>query len=69
MALSEDYLREHTIGELKPRSGPILLAAYDPKWADRFQDEANRIRSTLGKLALQIEHVGSTSVPDLPAKP
>jgi GrpB-like predicted nucleotidyltransferase (UPF0157 family) len=67
--LSEDYLRAHTIGELKPLSSPILLVAYDPTWPDRFQHEAERIRRGLGEQALRIEHVGSTSVPGLPAKP
>jgi len=67
--LSEHYLRTHTIGELKPLSAPILLVAYDPTWPDRFQHEAERIRRALGEQALRIEHVGSTSVPGLPAKP
>jgi GrpB-like predicted nucleotidyltransferase (UPF0157 family) len=34
-----------------------------------FEREANRIRAALGNKALQIEHVGSTSVPGLCAKP
>ncbi len=68
-ASKEDYLRAHTIGELKPLSAPILLVAYDPTWPDRFQQEAGRIRRALGGQALCIEHVGSTSVPGLPAKP
>jgi GrpB-like predicted nucleotidyltransferase (UPF0157 family) len=67
--LSEDYLRTYTIGELKPLSAPILLVAYDPTWPDRFQLEAERIRRALGERALRIEHVGSTSVQGLPAKP
>ena len=67
--LSEDYLKAHTIGELKPLSAPILLVAYDPAWPGRFEHEAERIRRTLGKKALRVEHVGSTSVPGLPAKP
>jgi len=67
--LSEDHLRTHTIGELKPLSGPILLAAYNPTWADRFQHEAQIIRNALGEQALRIEHVGSTSIPGLAAKP
>jgi len=67
--LSEDYLKAHTIGELKPLSAPVLLVAYDPKWPDRFRHEAEKIRRALGKQALRIEHVGSTSVPGLPAKP
>jgi GrpB-like predicted nucleotidyltransferase (UPF0157 family) len=67
--LTEDYLRKHTIGEPKPLSGPILIADYDPDWPLQFQAEAGKITAALGPRALQIEHVGSTSVPDLPAKP
>ena len=67
--LSEEYLRAHTIGELRPLSGPICIVDYDPEWPRRFELEANRIRSALGSRVLLIEHVGSTSVPDLPAKP
>lgn len=68
-ALSEDYLRANTVGELKPLSGPIQLVDYDPNWPRRFKDEAGRIARILGERALRIEHVGSTSVPGLPAKP
>jgi GrpB-like predicted nucleotidyltransferase (UPF0157 family) len=67
--LSEKYLREHTVGELKPLSAPICLMDYDPQWPRKFQDEAQRIQIAVGELALRIEHVGSTSVPDLSAKP
>jgi GrpB-like predicted nucleotidyltransferase (UPF0157 family) len=42
---------------------------YDPEWPYRFQREAETLRSVLGEYALRIEHVGSTAVPDLPAKP
>lgn len=42
---------------------------YDPKWPKLFDREANRIRLVLGNKALRIEHVGSTSVPGLCAKP
>ena len=54
---------------MKPLSGRILLVDYDPRWADLFEREAARIRAALAKEALRIEHVGSTSVPGLPAKP
>jgi GrpB-like predicted nucleotidyltransferase (UPF0157 family) len=42
---------------------------YDPLWPEVFQREAARIRTLLGCRVLQIEHTGSTSVPDLAAKP
>lgn len=67
--LSEDYLREHTVDELRPLSGPIRLVNYDSEWPHMFEREAERIRAALGSRALRIEHVGSTSVPELPAKP
>jgi GrpB-like predicted nucleotidyltransferase (UPF0157 family) len=66
---SEDYLRANTIGELRPQSAPILLVPYDAAWPDRFEREARKIRGALGEKALRIEHVGSTSVPGLRAKP
>jgi len=67
--LSDDYLRAHTVGELERRSSPIRIVDYDPEWPHRFECEANRIRSALGERASRIEHVGSTSIPGLPAKP
>jgi GrpB-like predicted nucleotidyltransferase (UPF0157 family) len=66
---SEEEIRAHTIGELKPLSSRIQLVDYDPQWPTLFAREADRIRSVLGGLALRIEHVGSTSVPGLAAKP
>jgi GrpB-like predicted nucleotidyltransferase (UPF0157 family) len=65
----EEELRAFTIGELQPLAGPIVLAEYDRGWPQLFRREADRIRATLGERALQIEHVGSTSVPGLAAKP
>lgn len=65
----EDELRAFTVGELQPLAGPIVLADYDPEWPVLFEREAARIRTILGERALRIEHVGSTSVPGLAAKP
>jgi GrpB-like predicted nucleotidyltransferase (UPF0157 family) len=66
---TEDELRAVTIGPLTPLSEPIVLANYDPGWPELFEREVERIRAALGEAALQIEHVGSTSVPGLAAKP
>ena len=66
---SDEELQKLTVGELKPHNAPITLVEYDPGWPELFEREANRIRSVLGSKALQIEHVGSTSVPGLCAKP
>jgi GrpB-like predicted nucleotidyltransferase (UPF0157 family) len=65
----EDEIRAYTIGELKPLTAPIIVSDYDPRWPELFEREATRIRSILGDRVKLLEHAGSTSVPDLPAKP
>jgi GrpB-like predicted nucleotidyltransferase (UPF0157 family) len=49
--------------------GPISLAESDPAWVEQYAQEEERIRGALGARALQVEHVGSTAVPGLAAKP
>jgi GrpB-like predicted nucleotidyltransferase (UPF0157 family) len=49
--------------------GRISLAEPDPAWAEWYASEERRIRTALGPRALAVEHVGSTSVPGLAAKP
>ncbi len=66
---SDAEIAAYTIGEIKPLDAPINLAEYDPAWPTFFQREAQRIREALGDCVLQLEHVGSTSVPELAAKP
>lgn len=66
---NDEKLREVVVGELKPHNAQITLLDYDPKWPELFEREAKRIYSILGDKVLQLEHVGSTSVPGLCAKP
>jgi GrpB-like predicted nucleotidyltransferase (UPF0157 family)/ADP-ribose pyrophosphatase YjhB (NUDIX family) len=47
----------------------VEIAEYDPAWPERFRALADRAASALGDLVLAVEHVGSTSVPGLAAKP
>ncbi|PSQ05458.1 GrpB family protein [Halobacteriales archaeon QS_4_69_31] len=47
----------------------IEVVDYDPEWPERFERERERIAPVVGNLVLRIEHVGSTSVPGLAAKP
>jgi len=47
----------------------IEIAPYDPAWPALFAAEAARIRESFGLQAMRIEHVGSTAVPGLAAKP
>src|SRR5215472_15585254 len=65
---AEEILRAQ-VGQLKPHNATINLVEYDPSWPLLFERESGRIRETLGPAALKVEHVGSTSVPGLMAKP
>jgi GrpB-like predicted nucleotidyltransferase (UPF0157 family) len=47
----------------------ITIADYGPSWPDRYAAWHDKLRAALGATAVRIEHVGSTSVPGLPAKP
>ena len=47
----------------------IEIVDYDPGWPSKFETHRGIIAGALGSSALQIEHIGSTSVPDLAAKP
>jgi GrpB-like predicted nucleotidyltransferase (UPF0157 family) len=68
--MSEEQIRAaHVTGEARIHDAPIHLAEYDPAWPGLFRREEERIRRALGATAVQIEHVGSTSVPGLAAKP
>ena len=69
MPTTDDELQKNTVGELKPHNAPITLVEYDSSWPELFEQESNQIHSVLGSKALQIEHVGSTSIPGLCAKP
>ena len=57
------------VGALTPYAVPVVVEDYDPAWPVLFQQEHDAIRGALGPTALTVEHVGSTSVPGLPAKP
>ena len=67
--LREANLDAVTVGERKRLDGPVMLSEYDPSWPELYAREEERIRAALGDRALLVEHVGSTSVPGLPAKP
>lgn len=48
---------------------PIELVDYDPEWKTIFQQEKERILKKIGDDILRIEHFGSTSIPNIKAKP
>ncbi len=51
------------------RRFPIYLAEYDPCWPQLYEAEADSLREQFGKLIVRTEHIGSTAVPGLAAKP
>ncbi|MDE1480052.1 GrpB family protein [Xenorhabdus bovienii] len=53
----------------KPAEEVIGVVAYNPEWVATWQQLSESIKKTLGNIVLHIEHVGSTAVPGLAAKP
>jgi GrpB-like predicted nucleotidyltransferase (UPF0157 family) len=51
-----------------PKPEPVTIVSYDPTWPQRYDTLAERIRLAVGEHVLDVEHVGSTSVPGLAAK-
>ncbi|SHF19410.1 GrpB domain, predicted nucleotidyltransferase, UPF0157 family [Seinonella peptonophila] len=66
---TDEELQKNIVGKLEPHNAQITLVEYDHQWPELFNFEAKRIHSILGQKAVRIEHVGSTSVPGLCAKP
>jgi GrpB-like predicted nucleotidyltransferase (UPF0157 family) len=70
----EDITRHHDEGEVvyvgaRPTSYTLRIVEPDPAWAQRYAVLAADVLAALGDEALDIQHVGSTAVPGLPAKP
>jgi hypothetical protein len=66
-APQHDAREVELIGGIETRE--LVLVPYDASWTNRFQAERRRITEALGPTARQIEHIGSTAVPGLSAKP
>lgn len=66
---SEGQILAAAVGERRPLNGAIYLAPYDPAWPSMFARLKQRVQAALEDDALLLEHVGSTSVPGLSAKP
>lgn len=58
----------HVIGPERA-ADPIEIVPYDPGWSVKFEDMRARLAAGLGPEAVRIEHVGSTAIPGLAAKP
>jgi GrpB-like predicted nucleotidyltransferase (UPF0157 family) len=62
-------LAQVTVGPVERLSGRIVLSDYDPAWRVGYEREAACVMGALGDRVVRLEHVGSTSVPGLAAKP
>jgi GrpB-like predicted nucleotidyltransferase (UPF0157 family) len=67
--MDDEQILAASVGEPPPEYRQVVLAEYDPWWPVLFEEAAERIRGALGDAVLQLDHVGSTSVPGLAAKP
>ena len=67
--VSDEDLQRVRLEPLTPHQGTITLVESDPTWPALFDREAVRVRGALGPAVMQLEHVGSTSVPGLVATP
>jgi GrpB-like predicted nucleotidyltransferase (UPF0157 family) len=61
------YPGRELIGGFEHRK--ILIADYSQSWPERFERERARIARVLGPALIRIDHIGSTSIPGLAAKP
>lgn len=67
--LSDEYIQKVIVNGNVEHNQTIQLNPYDEKWPALFEREKERILKILKDKALMIEHIGSTSVPGLMAKP
>src|SRR5439155_16756308 len=50
-------------------SESLVIADYDPRWPEMFEEERTRVLEAIGQWVNEVEHCGSTAVPGLAAKP
>ena len=62
-----DVTTVELVGGVEKRS--LVIVDHDPTWPRTYAEHEERIRRALGPAAVQVEHIGSTSVPGLAAKP
>ena len=69
VAAYDESLAKSYVGKPPELKSKIEIVDYDPAWPALYEREEVRIRAALGERVVRLEHVGSTSVPTLPAKP
>jgi GrpB-like predicted nucleotidyltransferase (UPF0157 family) len=51
------------------RPARVVIEDYDERWPSQYAEEAERIASAIGDALVALEHIGSTAIPGMPAKP
>jgi GrpB-like predicted nucleotidyltransferase (UPF0157 family)/predicted kinase len=67
--LTPEETVEEILAQTTSTASPIVVTAYDDDWPLCFEEIARPVRDAVAELGAQVEHVGSTSVPGLAAKP
>jgi len=65
----DEMAAAHVSGAATVHNDTVYLAPYDPTWPAQYAVEEAKIRAALGDGAFVLEHVGSTSIPGMSAKP
>jgi GrpB-like predicted nucleotidyltransferase (UPF0157 family) len=63
----DDVGETELVGGVETRE--LFLAEYDPAWGSAYAAHEARVRAAVGSTAVDVQHIGSTSVPGLAAKP
>lgn len=50
-------------------TGQVIIVDYNPQWPHMYEQEKSRIQDAIGEYLIDIQHVGSTAIPGLSAKP
>lgn len=58
-----------TRADAREQMNEVVIVDYNPSWPDQFAEEAGRIKEAVGPALVAVEHVGSTAIPGLAAKP
>jgi GrpB-like predicted nucleotidyltransferase (UPF0157 family) len=68
-SLTPEETVEEIVAQTTSTRSPLVVADYDDRWPIHFEEIAQVVRPAIADLDAQIEHVGSTAVPGLAAKP
>ncbi|HEY0636582.1 MAG TPA: GrpB family protein [Pseudonocardiaceae bacterium] len=68
-ASTDEEIEAYTVGAPRMLNTTVHLDEYDPTWPARFERQARLVREALGDAVLTLDHVGSTSIPGIAAKP